>query len=84
MSKRLKYDFNTKAYIEEEYEITPKADGERIREIKTELKNLDKTVDRQWEDYYIREGVNPVERIKIVITQKEALRIELQKLRGSD
>ena len=53
---------------------------ERVKEIKEELETLDNTVDRQWEDYYIREKVTPVDRIAIVITQKEELRKELKLL----
>lgn len=54
--------------------------SERAKEIKAELQNLDSTVDRQWEDYYIRENVEPVERIAVVIHQKEVLRRELKSL----
>lgn len=57
---------------------------ERAEEIKAELKELDGTVDRQWEDYYIRENVTPVDRIATVITQKEQLREELKTLTGGD
>lgn len=53
---------------------------ERIEEIKIELEKLDATVDRQWEDYYKREGITPVERIATVIAKKEELREELQTL----
>lgn len=53
---------------------------ERINQIKNQLEVLDSTVDRQWEDYYIRENVTPVERIAVVIAQKEELRSELQSL----
>ena len=53
---------------------------ERIEEIIAELEVLDNTVDRQWEDYYKRENITPVERIAGVIAQKEELRAELQRL----
>ena len=53
---------------------------ERIEEIKIELEKLDATVDRQWEDYYKREGITPVERIATVIAKKEELREELKTL----
>lgn len=53
---------------------------ERIEEIKSELESLDDTVDRQWEDYYIREKVTPVDRIAVVITKKAELREELKAL----
>ena len=53
---------------------------ERVEEIKIELETLDETVDRQWEDYYIRENVTPVDRIAIVINQKKELREELKTL----
>lgn len=60
----------------------PKTDEEtkqeRITEIKEELEVLDKTVDRQWEDYYTREKITPVDRIASAIAQKEELRTELQ------
>lgn len=54
---------------------------ERAEEIKTQLEILDDTVDRQWEDYYIRENVTPVNRIYAVIVQKEELREELRKIK---
>ena len=57
---------------------------ERIEEIKSELEDFDKIVDRQWEDYYIREGVMPVERIRVVISKKEKLREELNVLIGGN
>ena len=57
---------------------------ERIEEIKSELEDFDKIVDRQWEDYYIREGVMPVERIRVVISKKEKLREELNLLTGGE
>ena len=53
---------------------------EKIEEIKKQLSKLDSTVDRQWEDYYIRENITPVDRIAVVITKKEELRKELQEL----
>lgn len=53
---------------------------EKIEEIKKQLVKLDSTVDRQWEDYYIRENITPVDRIAVVITKKEELRTELQEL----
>lgn len=60
---------------------TPKEiNEERVEEIKIELETLDETVDRQWEDYYIRENVTPVDRIAIVINQKKELREELKTL----
>lgn len=58
--------------------------NERVEEIKTQLETLDKTVDRQWEDYYIREKVTPVNRIQVVITEKERLREELKSLIGGN
>jgi predicted nuclease with TOPRIM domain len=62
----------------------PKTDEEikqeRIEEIKTELSSLDTTVDRQWEDYYKRENITPVDRIAVVIAKKEELREELKTL----
>lgn len=54
---------------------------EREVEILAELKTLDGTVDRQWEDYYIDNNKTPVDRIAVVITRKEALRKELQALK---
>lgn len=54
-----------------------KTQEERIIE---KLEVYDQTVDRQWEDYYIREQVEPVERIATVIAQKQELRQELQEL----
>lgn len=58
---------------------------ERENEILTELKKLDDTVDRQWEDYYIKWEITPVDRIAVVITKKEELRKELQNLnKGED
>ena len=53
---------------------------ERLNEIQENLEVLDKTVDRQWEDYYIKNNVEPVERIAVVIKQKEELRAEYQTL----
>jgi hypothetical protein len=53
---------------------------ERIEEIKAELSSLDTTVDRQWEDYYKRENITPVDRIAVVIVRKEELREELKNL----
>ena len=53
---------------------------ERIEEILSELKALDGTVDRQWEDYYIDNNKTPVDRIAVVIAEKEELRKELQEL----
>lgn len=53
---------------------------ERIEEIKIQLETLDGTVERQWEDYYIKWEITPVDRIAVVITQKEELRAELQNL----
>lgn len=67
------------AYIEKTQE---ELDAERINEILKELKELDKTVDRQWEDYYIRENVTPVNRIAVAISEKEDLREELRELGG--
>ena len=58
--------------------------NERVEEIKYELETLDRTVDRQWEDYYIRENVTPVERIQVVIIEKEKLREELKALTGGN
>ena len=55
---------------------------ERENEILTELKKLDDTVERQWEDYYIKWEITPVDRIAVVITKKEELRKELQSLSG--
>jgi len=52
----------------------------RMNEILEELEQFDKTVDRQWEDYYIKNNVEPVERIAVVIKQKEELRAEYQTL----
>jgi hypothetical protein len=52
----------------------------RMEEILEELEQFDKTVDRQWEDYYINNNVEPVERIAVVIKQKEELRAEYQTL----
>ena len=52
----------------------------RMEEILEELEQFDKTVDRQWEDYYIKNNVTPVERIAVVIKQKEELRLEYQTL----
>ena len=66
-------------YIEKTQE---ELDEERINEILEKLEELDKTVDRQWEDYYIRERVTPVERIAVAITKKQALREELKQLGG--
>lgn len=52
----------------------------RKEEILEELEQFDKTVDRQWEDYYIDNNKTPVERIATVIKQKEELRAEYQTL----
>jgi lipopolysaccharide biosynthesis regulator YciM len=52
----------------------------RKEEILEELEQFDKTVDRQWEDYYIDNNKTPVERIAVVIKQKEELRAEYQTL----
>ena len=45
MAKRVVYDFDTKKYIEEEYEVIPKTAEEiateRIREIDYELRSID-------------------------------------------
>jgi len=54
---------------------------ERLNEIQEELEDLDKTVDRQWEDYYIDNDKTPVERIAVVIKQKEELRAEYQAIK---
>lgn len=53
---------------------------ERIDEIKGKLEELDEIVDRQWEDYYIVQNIQPVERIAVVISEKQELRAELQTL----
>lgn len=53
---------------------------ERLNEIQLELEQFDKTVDRQWEDYYIDNNKTPVDRIANVIKQKEELRAEYQTL----
>lgn len=52
----------------------------RQEEILEELEQFDKTVDRQWEDYYIDNNKTPVDRIANVIKQKEELRAEYQTL----
>ena len=67
-------------YKDNEWSHPIKSKEERMVEIIKELEELDKTVDRQWEDYYIRENVTPVERISIIIEQKEILRAEYQTL----
>ena len=66
-------------YIEKTQE---ELDEERINEILEKLEELDKTVDRQWEDYYIRENVTPVNRIAVAISEKQDLREELHELEG--
>jgi ABC-type Fe3+-citrate transport system substrate-binding protein len=54
---------------------------DKMEDIKEELEKLDVTVDRQWEDYYEREKISPVERIAKVISKKEELRSEFKKLK---
>lgn len=70
--------------VEEMPKSQEEINKERAEEIKAELEVLDGTVDRQWEDYYIRENVTPVDRIATVITQKEQLRGELKSLTGGE
>lgn len=54
----------------------------RELEIKTELQNLDSTINRATEDLYVLTNTTPYEKTAEVIQQKEALRQELQTLQG--
>ena len=53
---------------------------ERIEEIKLELNELDKTINRATEDLYILTDLRAYDTIEAVITRKEELRKELQNL----
>ena len=53
---------------------------EKEQEILSELEVLDDTVDRQWEDYYIKWEITPVDRIAVAIAKKEALRQQLKEV----
>ena len=53
---------------------------ERIEEIKTELNNLDNTINRATEDLYILTDLRAYDTIEAVITRKEELRKELKNL----
>lgn len=53
---------------------------ERIEEIKTELNELDKTINRATEDLYILTDLRAYDTIEDVITRKEELRKELKNL----
>lgn len=61
---------------------TPKTEEEinqeRIEEIKLELNELDKTINRATEDLYILTDLRAYDTIEAVITRKEELRKELQ------
>ena len=77
----LKADFELQTVWYEEREKTEtEIKQERMNEILLELEQFDKTVDRQWEDYYIDNNKTPVERIAVAIKQKEELRAEYQTL----
>lgn len=53
---------------------------ERIEEIKTELNDLDATINRATEDLYVLTETTPYKSIQEVIDRKEELRKELQNL----
>jgi hypothetical protein len=53
---------------------------ERIEEIKAELNELDKTINRATEDLYILTDLRAYDSIEAVITRKEELRAELKTL----
>lgn len=84
MVKEMVFNCESKKNETKTYEEIPKTEEEikeeREQEILSELKMLDNTVDRQWEDYYIKWEITPVDRIAVVIIQKEELRKELQNL----
>lgn len=91
MAKRIKYDFNAKTYIEEEYEITPKTDEEiakeRIREIDSELAQIDsKGVTRHLENQVEASGTYDTiyESTRKLIDRKNELRTERKTLVGGD
>ena len=87
MEKRIKYDFNTKTYIEEEYEITPKTGKEiakeRVREIDSELAQIDSEgVTRHLENQVEASGTYDViyETTRNLIDRKNVLRKERKTL----
>lgn len=53
---------------------------ERIEEIKSELSNLDNTINRATEDLYTLTNTTPYQSTQEVIERKEELRAELQNL----
>ena len=68
--------------IKEEKFIPQELTKEQIRkrrenEIKTELENLDKTINRATEDLYVLSNLTPYEGITKVINRKNELRQEL-------
>ena len=52
----------------------------RIKEIKTELEELDTTINRATEDLYVLTHTTPYKSTQEVITKKEELRAELKEL----
>lgn len=69
-------------YVEGAWQHHIMTSGERAIEIKTELQNLDSTINRATEDLYVLTNTTPYEKVAEVIQQKEELRQELQTLQG--
>ncbi len=69
-------EVTTEEYIPEE--LTPEQQKkQREKEIKAELQELDKTINRATEDLYVLSNLTPYEGITEVINRKNELRQEL-------
>ena len=66
----------TEEYIPEELTLEQQK-KQREKEIKWELKELDKTINRATEDLYVLSNLTPYESITKVINRKNELRQEL-------
>lgn len=78
------YNAKTKQIKKEQYEPKPKTEEEikkeKEAEIKSELEELDKTINRATEDLYVLTKLTPYESITKVINRKNELRNELKEM----
>lgn len=81
---KVTYNVKTKEVKKEEYQAKAKTEENikkyREQEIKNELEELDKIINRATEDLYVLTNLTPYESITKVINRKNELRNELKEM----